>query len=68
MTAQETSEVAGRTIPTTWQVVLPDKDFEAMVEAKYPDSWMDTLVPYWEGPVTVEGTHNGIGYLEMSGY
>ena len=68
MTAQGTSDVAGRTVPTTWQVVLPDKDFEATVETIYPDSWMDTLVPYWEGPVTVKGTHDGIGYLEMSGY
>ena len=68
MTAKETSEVAGRTIPTTLQVVLPDTNFDATVAAMYPNSWMDTLVPYWEGPVTVKGTHGGIGYLEMSGY
>ncbi len=29
---------------------------------------MDTLVPYWEGPVTVTGSHEGTGYLEMTGY
>ena len=68
MTAQETSEVAGRIIPTSWQVVLPGKNFEATVAAMYPDSWMDTVVPYWEAPVTVEGTYDGIGYLEMIGY
>ena len=67
ITAQETSEVAGRIIPTSWQIVLPGKNFEATVEAMYPDSWMDTVVPYWEGPVTVESTYDGIGYLEMSG-
>jgi len=33
-----------------------------------PDSWMDTSFPYWEGPVTLEGSHAGRGYLEMTGY
>ena len=23
---------------------------------------------YWEGAVTYEGTHKGLGYLEMTGY
>jgi predicted secreted hydrolase len=32
------------------------------------DAWMATSVPYWEGQVTVTGTHTGIGYLEMTGY
>ena len=29
---------------------------------------MQTSVPYWEGPVTIAGSHNGVGYLEMTGY
>jgi predicted secreted hydrolase len=29
---------------------------------------MDTLVPYWEGPITITGSHAGRGYLEMTGY
>ncbi len=33
-----------------------------------PDAWMDTAFPYWEGPVTVSGSHEGRGYLEMTGY
>ena len=24
--------------------------------------------PYWEGAVTYSGSHNGVGYLEMTGY
>ena len=27
---------------------------------------MDTFIPYWEGPVMVEGTHGGKGYLEVT--
>jgi predicted secreted hydrolase len=29
---------------------------------------MATSVPYWEGPVFIEGSHQGRGYLEMTGY
>jgi len=31
-------------------------------------SWMGTLFPYWEGPIRIEGSHAGRGYLEMTGY
>lgn len=68
MIAQGTSRVAGRDIPIDWQVVLPSRELDVRVRARYRDSWMPTLVPYWEGPVSVIGSHSGQGYLEMSGY
>lgn len=60
--------VAGRRVPTQWQINLPDQDVSVTVEALNPDAWMTTTVPYWEGPVTVTGSHAGVGYLEMTGY
>ena len=33
-----------------------------------PQSWMGTSFPYWEGPIGCDGTHTGVGYLEMTGY
>ena len=68
MTPRALSDVDGRKVPTTWQVDLPSRDLSVTATAIYPQSWMDTLVPYWEGPVQVKGTHPGIGYLEMTGY
>ena len=62
------TQVAGREVPTRWQVTLPDRGVDVTVEAINPQSWMDTAFPYWEGPVTVTGSHEGIGYLEMTGY
>jgi predicted secreted hydrolase len=29
---------------------------------------MGTRFPYWEGPIRFSGSHNGVGYLEMTGY
>ena len=60
--------VAGREVPTTWQVRLPDRGVDVTVEALNPDAWMATSIPYWEGPVTISGSHKGVGYLEMTGY
>ncbi len=62
------AKVAGRDVPISWQVTLPDRGVDVTVTAIYNDAWMDTSVPYWEGPVTVTGSHKGQGYLEMTGY
>jgi predicted secreted hydrolase len=64
----DTSTVAERSIPTGWQVTLPDRGFDVTVQAVNPQAWMETSVPYWEGPVAVSGSHEGVGYLEMTGY
>jgi predicted secreted hydrolase len=55
-------------VPIRWQVSLPEKGLDVTVAAINENAWMTTSVPYWEGPVTVTGTHSGVGYLEMTGY
>lgn len=68
LTALETHEVAGRTIPTRWRVELAERDLDVEINAVNPQSWMETSVAYWEGPVIITGSHGGRGYLEMTGY
>ena len=60
--------VAGRDVPVEWRVQLAQKNVDVSVRALNPGAWMATSVPYWEGPVTVSGSHKGVGYLEMTGY
>jgi len=62
------SPVAGRRVPTRWRVTLADKGLDVTVDALNAQAWMGLTVPYWEGPVTVSGSHDGRGYLEMTGY
>ena len=62
------SDVGGRDVPTIWNVRLPDRGVDVEVTAINPQAWMDTSVPYWEGPIIVQGSHIGRGYLEMTGY
>ena len=64
----DTHNTAGRDVPVRWRVQLPAKSVNVIVNAINPDAWMATSVPYWEGPVTVTGSHTGRGYLEMTGY
>ncbi|QMU60154.1 MAG: iron ABC transporter permease [Boseongicola sp.] len=68
LSALATSVIDGREIPTVFQLVVPQHGIDATIEAIYPDSWMATSVPYWEGPVRFDGSHSGVGYLEMTGY
>lgn len=60
--------VNAQDVPVRWQVTLPDKGVDVTVAALNENAWMTTSVPYWEGPVTVAGSHTGVGYLEMTGY
>ena len=68
MTPLETSEVAGRQIPTRWRLEIPSRGFDVKTEPVNPQSWMATTFSYWEGPIRFSGTHDGVGYLEMTGY
>ena len=60
--------VAGRNIPVEWRVELPACGVDVEVEALNPGAWMGVSFPYWEGPIRVRGSHEGRGYLEMTGY
>lgn len=67
-TPLDTAQVADRDIPVRWQMAIPDRGLDVEVSALTPKAWMATRFQYWEGPITVSGSHNGRGYLEMTGY
>lgn len=62
------TEVAGHKMPTRWSVKIPGKGLDITTEALNPKAWMGLQIPYWEGPITLSGSHKGVGYLEMTGY
>ncbi|WP_424966316.1 lipocalin-like domain-containing protein [Dinoroseobacter sp. S375] len=68
VTEQSVTEVAGRQVPTEWRVQIPSRGLDIVTRPLNAQSWMDTLFPYWEGPIRFEGSHRGQGYLEMTGY
>lgn len=68
MTPQTRHRVAGRDVPVEWSLAVPDFGLDIQTRAMNPDAWMDATVPYWEGPIDFDGSHQGRGYLEMTGY
>jgi predicted secreted hydrolase len=68
MTPAATTAIEGRQLPTTWRIALPARGLQIESTALNPRSWMGTSFAYWEGPISFAGSHQGVGYLEMTGY
>lgn len=64
----EMASLDGVEVPVRWAVRLPQREVAVEVTALNPAAWNALSPPYWEGPVTVTGSHEGRGYLEMTGY
>jgi predicted secreted hydrolase len=68
MTPTMTTDVEGRRIPTSWRIAIPKLAVAIECAPLNAKSWMGTSFPYWEGPISFQGSHRGVGYLEMTGY
>ncbi len=68
LTPLSSYQIEDRRIPTHWRVQVRSKEVDLEVTALNPNSWMNTSIPYWEGPVATIGSHSARGYLEMTGY
>ena len=68
MTPKAWTDVAGRRIPTGWDIAIPPLSLAISCAPLNPKCWMGTRFPYWEGPIRFSGSHSGVGYLEMTGY
>ncbi|MEM1114835.1 MAG: lipocalin-like domain-containing protein [Pseudomonadota bacterium] len=64
---QET-DLPDRRVPTSWRVSVRSRDVDVSVHPLNPQAWNGTQIGYWEGPVRGKGSHDAIGYLEMTGY
>ncbi len=54
--------------PRQWQLEVPGYGVRLEVSAPAGDYRNTGLYPYWESPVTVSGSHSGVGYMELTGY
>ncbi|MBV7314099.1 lipocalin-like domain-containing protein [Shewanella sp. NIFS-20-20] len=68
MQAITSHDIQGKRLPTQWQISVPTEQIEIQVTALNPEALMPLSIPYWEGPVTIEGSHQGVGYMELTGY
>ena len=60
--------LANRALPLDWRLTIPNRNIDITVSTVKDAQWNDALIPYYEGMVSVAGSHSGTGYLELTGY
>uniref|UniRef100_Q07UA6 AttH domain-containing protein n=1 Tax=Rhodopseudomonas palustris (strain BisA53) TaxID=316055 RepID=Q07UA6_RHOP5 len=68
LTPTATTTIGERNLPTSWRVAVPSRRLLIDTSPLNQNCWMATRFPYWEGPISLAGSHAGQGYLEMTGY
>lgn len=65
-----TSPHSGRSYPQGWRLEVPSVGLSVALAPRVADQEWRGRFKYWEGAVTVtrDGTPDGLGYLEMTGY
>ncbi|MBD9596307.1 MULTISPECIES: lipocalin-like domain-containing protein [unclassified Ensifer] len=62
------ADVEGKSVPVEWRVRIASRGLDVRATALNDHAWMATSTPYWEGPIQIDGSTTGQGYLEMTGY
>ena len=61
-------KVDGRQLPLIWKLIIPSKKIDLTISTLKDKQWNNAAVPYYEGMVKIEGSHGGVGFLELTGY
>ena len=61
-------EIGERRLPVRWYITSASLKLVIESAPLNAKAWNGTAFAYWEGPIRFEGTHAGVGYLEMTGY
>ena len=54
--------------PIAWRIRINSEAIDITTQALNPNSDMLVSTSYWEGPITISGSHQGQGYMELTGY
>jgi len=68
MTPKSLIDIEGHKLPVQWSVAVPSLSLAIEITPLNPRAWMGTSFAYWEGPIRFDGSHKGVGYLELTGY
>lgn len=62
------SPASGRRYPSGWRLTVADHEIDLFVRPRLQQQEWRGRFPYWEGAVSISGTHTGLGYVELTGY
>lgn len=67
-----TTSTGPRDVPTSWRIVLNNNTkvpaLDVDIKPFKANQWNNGTFSYYEGRVTVSGSHTGSGFLELTGY
>ncbi len=58
----------GRILPLQWIINVPKYGLNLTTQVVRSEQWLDTLIPYWQGPITTTGSHEVTGFMQLIGY
>ncbi|WP_229333312.1 lipocalin-like domain-containing protein [Grimontia hollisae] len=58
----------GRHLPVKWKLSVPKYGIDLTTEPLHQQNWLPFTFPYWEGPIIITGSGEGIGFMEATGY
>ena len=60
------SDFGNKNVQLHWEIIVPSEKIAIIISPINPNAYMETSIPYWEGPVIFQGSHSGTGYLEIT--
>lgn len=64
----EDSELLGRSLPLDWQIKIPKGGIDITIAPFKNDQWSTGTFEYYEGAVSISGSSEGHGFVELTGY
>lgn len=55
-------------VPLQWKIKIPKYGIRLVIEAVNSDMGTTFFIPYWEGPVRVNGNPEVAGFMQLTGY
>jgi len=68
MSAIDWHQIGDNRYPVSWKIAIPSEQIEITTHSLNPNANMPLSVNYWEGPINIQGSHSGEGYMELTGY
>lgn len=58
----------GKSIPTQWQISVPEYGINVESKTQNDELWLPFALPYWQGPIETQGSHQAQGFMQLVGY
>lgn len=58
----------GKVFPAKWSLAIPEFGIDVKTQPQKAEQWNSGRFEYYEGAIAIDGTHKGVGFMELTGY